>query len=199
MDALGADDNICEKMQGSLPYGWSAIRYSTSDNAGSGPGDIHSGNYVITPNIPLAGRTVSFDRRTSYGGMTLVVGTMQYPDDPTTFNPIASFNYNDEYLWHSEQIQIPANTTSRYLAFKAEGGPDYYCLHIRNVRIGSHPLLNAHAAHVRGSNVELRWNPITDGGCDSVIVEYENGQTFQINIIEITETTPYPTARTSTT
>ena len=172
MDALGADDNICEKMQGSLPYGWSAIRYSTSDNAGSGPGDIHSGNYVITPNIPLAGRTVSFDRRTSYGGMTLVVGTMQYPDDSSTFTPFASFYFDDEGLWHSEKVQIPTNTTNRYIAFKAEGGPDYYCLHIRNVRIGDYPLVNAHAAHVRGSYVELRWNPITDGGCDSVIVEY---------------------------
>ena len=171
-EAIGSDDNICESMQSTMPYGWNAIKYSYSDNAGNGPGDIHSGNYVVSSNFPLAGRTVSLERSTTYSGMTLVVGTMLYPDDTSTFTPIASFFFNDEYLWHPEQIQIPNNTTNRYLAFKAEGGPDYYCLHIRNVRIGNYPLLYPHAAHVRGTSVELRWNPIVDGGCDTVIVEY---------------------------
>lgn len=172
MDVMSATDNICEIMRGDLPYGWSTIKYSYSDNAGNSAGDIHAGNYLVSPNNPIAGRTVSFDRNTTYGGMTLVVGTMQYPDDTSTFTPIATFYYNDEGFWHSEKVQIPNNTTDNFIAFKAVGGPDYYCLHVRNVRIGDNPLINAHAAHVRGTNVELRWNPITDGGCDTVIVEY---------------------------
>ena len=172
MEALGANDNLCETMQGGLPYGWSTIKSSYSDNAGNGAGDIHAENYLVSPNVAIAGRTVSFDRNTSYGGMTLVVGTMRYPDDTSTFTPVASYYYNDEGFWHSETVRIPDNETDRYVAFKAEGGPDYYCLHVRNVRIGDYPLTNTHAAHVRGTKVELRWDPITDGGCDTVIVEY---------------------------
>ena len=171
-DLIGANESICENMQSAIPYGWSAIKYSFSDNAGNSAGDIHAGNYLMSPNIPIAGRTVSFIRSTTYAGMTLVVGTMQYPDDTSTFTPIASFFYDDEYLWHSELVHIPNNTTDHYIAFKAEGGPDYYCLHIRNVRIGNYPLLNVHAAHIRGTTAELRWNTISDSGCDSVIVEY---------------------------
>ena len=59
MEALSESDNVCETMQGGLPYGWSTIKRSYSDNAGNGAGDIHAENYLVSPNVPIAGRTVS--------------------------------------------------------------------------------------------------------------------------------------------
>ena len=168
---IDANSTICASLDGSAEAGWTQILHTLSDNGGSSIGHVHGDNYLVSPRTWLAGKTVSLECAAVYSGIWLQIGTMTIADNESTFTLLDSFYFYDEYRLHPYTLHIPATCTDQYLALRLKNAPDYYCYYVRNVHIGDYPPPAVHVAHVRGTNVELRWNDFDNVTCDTFIVE----------------------------
>ena len=100
----------------------------------------------------------------------VVVGTMTYPDDISTFTPIDTVQVRTSVGFADTTVRLPNGITDRYLAFRA------LCaigssVKMRSVSLNSGHVTGARVTHVRSTEVTLRWNAPTTG---SVIIEYYN-------------------------
>lgn len=151
--------------------GWHLLRYNDNTNAGSGIADLHPYNYLVSPPMAtLGGKMLTFQHWATYSGMQLMVGTMMYQDDSSTFVPLDTV-YPEEEFRQYHTYRIPDGVTARHLAFTvAQNTPDYYCLHVRNLQLSDCAIVNPRLVHVYGTRVELAWDSLV--GADTVIVEY---------------------------
>lgn len=188
MPATGLRTSLCEN-----PVNYINYQYGLRDDWTARGGtyycysdpciQIYIGTYLITPPISnLGGKDVyvSYCNGSTYGTQTkIIVGTVSYADDFSTFVPfdtIANMEYN---TWKSTVVSIPPDRTDRFVAFYCQTTSSYsnYSVYIGNVSIGNCLVRGARIAEVHHNKVTLAWDSPTGPG-DTVIVGHSNGSTF---------------------
>ena len=123
--------------------------------------------YMVSERLTgLAGKRVKITYRGYNNGARLVVGTMEYPDDLSTFVPIDTF-YSDS-RFHSVVVEVPASSTGRHVALRTFNDGWYCDLTVKSVSVGSRWVEGEHIVHRRGTSLEFAW----DHTYDTVVVEY---------------------------
>ena len=121
--------------------------------------------YIVSERLSsLAGKEIAVRTHSYYSSM--VIGTMTYADDPTTFTPLDSTGggwYWDQYLY----AQVPATNTDHYVALKVK---DCY-INLYSITVSNCELDSLRVTHARGTSITLQWAPLPTGN-DSVRVEY---------------------------
>ena len=163
-------ETLCAPLEGARAEGWTQVRRDYSSNAGNGIGDIHTLDVLVSPTVSnLGGKWLTFQHWATYGGMLLELGTMTFPDDTGSFVVFDTlYPYENYPEYHT--VQIPAGVPGRHLALRSQGGPTYYCQHVRNLQLGSCAVANPRVVNVYGSRVELAWDTVVGGS--SVTIEY---------------------------
>ncbi len=147
-----------------LNDGWRSLNANISSNA-----YIYHGGFLIMPPLAnLGGKQVLLKYYNDYCNYaysdSLVVGTMAYADDTSTFTPITKLNANgcgNRQL----TVTIPNECTDRYVAVMSEG----YRISICAISVDQCEVSNPRFEHVYGTSVIVKWDNPTD---DTVIVEY---------------------------
>ncbi len=144
--------------------GWSSINTSISDRV-----YIYRDGFLIMPPMAnLGGKQVLLKYyNTDCYYMTddsLVVGTLAYGDDTSSFTPITKINAKgcgNRQL----AVTIPDGCTDRYVAVK----PEASCIVVHSVSLDNCEVSNPRFEHVYGTSAVVKWDSPVD---DTVIVEY---------------------------
>lgn len=152
---------------------------------------MYQETYLATPPIDaLGGKEVSVSYRsnttTNSNSYSIILGTMAYADDPSTFNPIDTI-HNFSSRWQTLALHIPDNRTDRYVAILNQ--TPYY-LYIQGVGVDDCVARSARITEVHHDNVTLAWDD-TMGPTDTMLVGYSyNNTTFQYDtLVGVTEHT----------
>lgn len=121
----------------------------------------------------LAGKqvAVTFEAHDEYSGNTpwasrIVVGTMTYADDPSTFVPIDSVYSDDRH--QTFVVTVPANSTGRHIAVRLKSQHSWHQCYISSVSCSDCAVANTKVEHRRGSSMVISWaQPY-----DTVLVQY---------------------------
>lgn len=121
----------------------------------------------------LAGKQVAVTFR-SYDGYEgahiyssrMVLGTMVYADDPSTFVPLDSV-YADERR-HTLVVTVPANSTGRHIAVRFKGQNSWMTNYVYSVSCSKKTVADPVVEHRRGTSMVIRWAQVYD----TVLVQY---------------------------
>lgn len=136
---------------------------------------MYTGGRLISPPIASLGdKDVRFlyysDNYWNANNDYIVVGTMTYADDSSTFTPIDTIDDLEYSVWKETAVHIPAGCNDRFVAFLAATTNNCYIL-INNVSIGSCQMGNARIERLYGTRAVVAWD-YPSGTDDTVIVEY---------------------------
>ena len=162
-----------------LPTGWSTL--SSGNNTAEISGSqllLYNGCYLVSPPLTdLGGKELKIRFTSGYDNVSnLVVGTMTYPDDPTTFTPLDTFEVRNLY-YPDTTFRFPNNITDHYLAFKSLC-PNYASVTLSMLSINNGHITGVRATRVRTTEITLQWDP---SPYDSVVVAYYRGSTYPNN------------------
>ena len=114
----------------------------------------------------LAGKQVAVTYSGYNNNAMLILGTMVYPDDTSTFVPLDTV-YSDGGR-HTAVVTVPATSTGRHIAIRI-GNPGWYIdLNIHSVTCSNCAVEEAVVEHRRGTSMVISWaQPY-----DTVLVQY---------------------------
>lgn len=93
-------DAVCETFSGSY--------YSLGSNS----------QYILSPVRNLAGKDIQFRYR-HYSNHRLIVGLMDYADDPSSFTPLDTVTTSEDMTWRWAKVTVPNDATQSIVAFRA--------------------------------------------------------------------------------
>ena len=153
-----------------LAEGWSTICASGSASTSyEGIFRLKNNCYLITPplNQP-GGKELMLEYKSSNSASNrVVIGTMTYPDDISTFTPFDTIDtYTSNYA--DTAVRLPNGLTDHYLALKGlcNGSSS---VDIRSLSLNAGHVKGATIKHVKNTQVTLQWNAPTTG---KVYIEY---------------------------
>lgn len=121
----------------------------------------------------LAGRdvTVTFVGYDGYGSVysyssKLILGTMVYADDPSTFVPLDSV-YVDRHR-HTLSATVPTNSTGRHIAIRMKSQYSWMQFNVYSVSCTGPAVEEPVVEHRRGTSMVIRWAQ----AYDTVLVQY---------------------------
>ncbi|MBR4738725.1 MAG: gliding motility-associated C-terminal domain-containing protein [Bacteroidales bacterium] len=192
MPSVGLRTSLCENPLDYVNYSyvlrddWTVRNgsYSTSWYNSRYYITMYNSDYLITPPIGNLGGNdvyVSYYTGSWYASqMKIVVGTVSYADDFSTFMPIDTIDNIQSGVWQNQVLHIPTSCTDRFVAF--------YCmtagasLVIGDVSIGNCMVSNARVTQVHHNNVSLAWDTPSALG-DTVIVAYRYSSVFYYDTV----------------
>ncbi|MBR6291513.1 MAG: gliding motility-associated C-terminal domain-containing protein [Bacteroidales bacterium] len=136
------------------------------------------GGWLISPTMgSLAGKTVNLNLNYVNTGTMILLGVLQYAGDTSSFIIVDTFYSTrpdgdaNGGTWCRKfySFTIPNNVDGRNLAMHYVNYGWYTECEVWGVSVGDHQLSGLHAAHVRGTKVELRWDTTFT---DNVVIEY---------------------------
>lgn len=172
-----------------LPTGWNALSssyYTVTPSSGI----VCLGRDCILVSPALAspgGKELMVRPHTPYPATSrLAVGTMTYPDDPSSFTPfdtieVRSLDYPDT------AVRLPVGMTDRYVALKSLCPNDAY-IQISAVSLNNGHVEGERVVKVKSTQITLAWNSPSD---DTVLIDYTNssGQQVTDTVVNATQTT----------
>ena len=114
----------------------------------------------------LAGRQVAVTYSGYNNGAMIILGTMVYADDPTTFVPLDT-SYADGGR-HTMTATVPATSTGRHVALRFRNQGWYVDMHIHSVTCSDCAVEEPVVEHRRGTSMVVSWAQ----SYDTVLVQY---------------------------
>lgn len=138
-------------------YGYSFYSY----------GDYHAGSYMVSERLSgLAGKQIAVDYFGDNSDATITIGTMYYPDDTTTFVPLATDTMDGGR--HTMAVTVPGTSTGRHIAVRLSNTNWYCSAYIFGVQGGVALVDSVRLVHRRGTTMEFSWaQPY-----DTVLIQY---------------------------
>lgn len=189
------EDNLCllitpwNPVNGSyeLAERWSTICASGSTSSSyDGVFRLKNNCYLITPplNQP-GGKELMLEYNSSNSASNrVVIGSMSYPDDISTFTPLDTINvYTSGYA--DTAIRLPHGITDHYLALKGlcNGSSS---VNLRSLSLNSGQVKGVKIKHVKNTQVSLQWNSPATG---KVYIEYYSTQEGTHHLDSVTNST----------
>ncbi|MBO7100857.1 MAG: gliding motility-associated C-terminal domain-containing protein [Bacteroidales bacterium] len=125
------------------------------------------GNYLVSERLSgLAGKQIAVDYFGDNNNSAIItIGTMYYPDDTTTFVPLATDTLDGGR--HTLVATVPATSTGRHIAVRMSSV--WSCgFYILGVQGGVALVDSVRLVHRRGSSVEFSWAQ----AYDTVLIQY---------------------------
>ena len=130
---------------------------------------LYNQYFLVSPQLcDLGGKEVviRYDNSYPYAGDSIVVGTMEWYEDTTTFTPIATLAAGNTAAVN-RRVQVPSGVTDRWLALRGK------CIssniYINSVSISACEVDRPHITAVGGSSISVAWDaPVGD----SVVVDH---------------------------
>ena len=120
--------------------------------------------YIVTERISnLAGKRVAVGFMGYYP--QVIVGTMDYPDDPSTFIPLDTI-VGDYYRNHFGTCTVPTGSTAGFIALKVSSE-----FRLNYLEVSSCPLDSCRVIHRRGTSISLTWEHLP-ASSPQVVIEY---------------------------
>ena len=135
-----------------------------SDGADNG-----QGCFLVSERLTgLAGKQIAVDYYSDYNYTVITIGTMNYPDDTTTFVPLASDTVDGGR--HTLVATVPSTSTGRYIAVRTRSMYYWsgYWIYINGVQGGVALVDSVRMLHRRGTSVEFSWAQ----AYDTVLIQY---------------------------
>lgn len=125
-------------------------------------------NYLVSERLyGLAGKQITVDYAGGfyYSANVITIGTMTYPDDTSSFVPLASDTV-DGGTRRTLTATVPTSSTGSYIAIRYRASYDR--VQIYGVQSGVALVDSVHLLHRRGSKVEFGWAQ----AYDTVLIQY---------------------------
>ncbi len=116
--------------------------------------------------LGLPGKEIAVTYSGYNNNARLIIGTMVYADDLSTFVPLDTA-YSDGGR-HTPVVKVPSSSTGRHIAIMFENPSWFIECSIHSVSCGSHMLEEGRVLHRRGTNMVLSWAK----AYDTVLVQY---------------------------
>ena len=130
-------------------------------------GDYNAGSYMVSERLSgLAGKQIAVDYHGDNSNATITIGTMYYPDDTTTFVPLATDTMDGGR--HTIAVTVPSTSTGRHIAVRLSNTNWYCSAYIFGVQGGAALVDSVRLVHRRGTTMEFSWaQPY-----DTVLIQY---------------------------
>lgn len=157
---------------------------------------MYNGTYLVTPPIAdLGGKQVSLEyysgnNYVSYYYGNLIVGTMIYADDFSTFTPFDTIDSLQHSRWVKTEVEVPAGCTDRFVAFLYQSPNGNYG-QFRNFSVNGCQVKGERITAIHSDSVSVAWDaPSTSE--DTVLVGYRYSTTVPFSydtVVEVTQHT----------
>ncbi|MBR1550374.1 MAG: gliding motility-associated C-terminal domain-containing protein [Bacteroidales bacterium] len=171
-----------------LAEGWTTL--CPSNNAPSNNDDVfHLANncYLISPPLNTMGGKELMLEYLSANPSTdrVVLGTMTYADDLSTFTPIDTIEAINSPYYSDTAVRLPAGITDNHLVLKGLCYGNGY-INLRSLSLNAGHVKEVEVVRVRSTQVTLQWSAPSTG---KVYIEYYTSPTGTHYLDSVTNTT----------